>query len=226
MTAPEKRKSLDWEAIERDYRVDTFTLRELADKHDTNAATISRRIKQDREKDPSRWQKDLTKVVRQATNAKLMAALVNNEVNKGQQEVNNVIQAAAEVNSAVILRHREDLKSTRDLAMDMLHELKLATHSPQELEALFALATQGLDAASVASVQQSFRDMLRLHNRVQSINKLADTLSKVQTLDRQAFNLDAPDPGGGEADRPMPDTELASKLAYVVDLGRRRLAGG
>jgi hypothetical protein len=32
MTAPEKRKSLDWEAIERDYRVDTFTLRELASK--------------------------------------------------------------------------------------------------------------------------------------------------------------------------------------------------
>lgn len=223
VNAADKRKRLDWEAIERDYRADTFTLRELADKHGTDAATISRRIKKDRAQDASRWQKDLSEVVRQATNAQLMAALVNNKVNEGQQKVNNVVQAAAAMNSQVILRHRDDLRATRDLAMDMLHELKLTTHSQQELEALLKIATEGMDAESAVAVQQSFRDMLKLHARVTSVNKLADTLSKLQTLDRKAFNLDQED-DSTKPKRAMSEAELASKLAYYVDLGRRRQA--
>jgi hypothetical protein len=39
-----KRRALDWEAIERDYRTGRFTLRELEAKHGTNNATIARKI--------------------------------------------------------------------------------------------------------------------------------------------------------------------------------------
>jgi len=44
VAAPAKlgRRRIDWEAIERDYRTDKFTLRELEAKHGTNNATIAR----------------------------------------------------------------------------------------------------------------------------------------------------------------------------------------
>ena len=107
--APAKRRRIDWEAVERDYRPDTLTLRELADKHGIDHATIARKIKADRASDPGAWPRDLTAAVRDATNAKLMQAMVTSEVTKGQQEVTNAVLAAAEVNTQVILRHRTKL---------------------------------------------------------------------------------------------------------------------
>ena len=193
-----KRHRLDWEAIERDYRTDKFTLRELAAKHTTNAATIVRRQKDDRALDPSRWQKDLGPVVRQATNALLVQQMVNNEVNRGQHEVNNAVLVAAELGKNVILRHREDIQTMRGVAMDMLGELSLTTHKADEIANLFeSVVASELSGPGLAAVQQQFRDFMRLHARVGSAQKLADVLVKLQPAERRAFNLDDEGKGGG-----------------------------
>ena len=224
--ATQKRVSLDWEAIERDWRTGSFTLRELADKHKTDAATISRRQKKDKATDPTRWAKDLTEVVRQATNAKLMGALINEKVNKGQQEVNNVVLAAAQANTDVILRHRTDILATRDLAMDMLHELKLATHSPADLRGIMDLAGMAINDDEVQALRQSFEDLVRLPTRVASIHKLSDTLTKLQNLERKAFSLDDDDPSKRDAaGRELSDVERATRLASIMERAQRAKAG-
>lgn len=104
-----KRKPIDWDAIERDKRTGAFTLRELEAKYGVDNATIARKIKRDRAADPTRWQEDLTEAVRQATSAKLMQATISKEVSKGQQNVSNSVQAAADVNMRVVLAHRARL---------------------------------------------------------------------------------------------------------------------
>lgn len=207
-----KRRRIDWEAIERDYRTGKFTLRELELKYQTDNATISRRMTADRKADPTRWQKDLTKVVRQATNAKLMAEVVSSEVSKGQQNVSNVIQAAAELNTSVILRHRQDIGQTRKLAMDMLNELSVATHTPEQLAALFEAVKGEMGALELTTAQQAFNTLMRLSTRVGSIQKLADTLTKVQTLERKAFGLD--EEGGEDPDDAanLTDAQLDAKI--------------
>lgn len=106
---PRGRVRVDWEAVERDFRTGKFSNVELADKHKLDAATLSRKIKADRKDDPSRWQKDLTEVVRQATNAVLMADLVKSEVKEGQDQVNLTVKAAAEIGAQVIRQHRAKL---------------------------------------------------------------------------------------------------------------------
>ena len=187
----------DWEAAERDYRTGKFSNVELAAKHKIDPATLSRKIKADRALDSARWQKDLTEVVRQATNARLMADLVKEKVKEGQEQVNVAVQAAALQNTEVILRQRGDIKNARDLAIDMLQELRLGTHSPEELQGLLRAATEGMDPEDLPAVQQSFKDLLKLHSRVTSVQRLADTLSKLQSLERKAFSLDDDDGDGG-----------------------------
>lgn len=208
-----KRQRIDWEAVERDFRLGCFTNVELAAKHRTNPATLSRKIKADQALDQDRWQKDLTEVVRQATNARLMAELVKESQDHGQQaaqegqeKVKTAIQAAAEVNVQIIRQHQRDAGATRALVMDMLAELTLATHKPGELERLSEIMTEGsgADADDAAEARNAVKDMLDIHKRVASIQKLADTLNKLQPLERRAYGIKDDEDVGDKARRSLP----------------------
>lgn len=208
-----KRQRIDWEAVERDYRLGQFSNVELAAKHRTNPATLSRKIKADQALDIDRWQKDLTEVVRQATNARLIAELVKDSqdqgqeaAREGQEKVKTAVQVAAEVNVQIIRQHQRDAGSTRALVMDMLAELTLATHKPSELERLSEIMAEGQDANAddVAEARVAVKDMLDIHKRVASIQKLADTLNKLQPLERKAYGIKDDEDAGDKARRSLP----------------------
>ena len=85
IAVPVKRRT-DWEAVERDYRIDKFTLRELAKKHDANHATIARRAEREG------WTKDLTGAIRQATNARVISETVQQKCDTAQQNATDTAQ--------------------------------------------------------------------------------------------------------------------------------------
>lgn len=187
------KRRADWDAIERDYRTGKFTDQELADKYD-NVVTrqaISKRAKE------KKWQKDLTDAVRRATNAKLIGDMAEKKVAEqvaegvanSCQNATDTVLIAAEINKQVILKHRGDISKTNELAMDMLNELSLATLKRAEIEELFEKVTGDLAGPALQAAQNQFKDMMRVHNRVGSVHKLADTLAKLQTLERRAFSI-------------------------------------
>ena len=199
-----KRQKADWEAIERDYRTGKWSGQELASKHG-NVVTRQAISKRAREKG---WTQDLSEAVRHATRASVIQAEVASRVAKkvaetvagnvaeSFQATTNTVLAAAEVNKQVILGHRSDIRATRDLTFALLNELRTATLDPDKLEALFAKVSEDLDDIGTRLLADSFRDLMRLSNRVASVHKLADTLSKVQAMERKAFGLDD-EAGGG-----------------------------
>ncbi|MEY3251287.1 MAG: hypothetical protein RL227_260 [Pseudomonadota bacterium] len=218
-TEAPKRRRIDWEAVERDYRTGQLSNVELAAKHGTNPSTLSRKIKDDQALDQDRWQKDLTEVVRQATNARLMAELVKESqdpsqaaVREGQEKVKTAIQVAAEVNANVIRQHQRDAGTTRALVMDMLAELTLATHKAPEIARLAEIVSEGqsADPTDIDEARRAVSDMLDIHKRVASIQKLADTLHKLQPLERRAHGIK-----DDEGDKP-PRSSLAIEF---VDAG-------
>jgi hypothetical protein len=73
------------------------------------------------------WTQDLADQIRQATNARLVAQLVDEEVAKTGREIANSVIAAADINAQVILSHRKRLSALHaDLedAKALLHSLK------------------------------------------------------------------------------------------------------
>lgn len=104
-------KRVDWEAVERDYRTGSLSLRELGLKHNVDHAAIARK------KTKEGWTQDLSAAVRQATNAALIQEIVNTAVNDGQQSVTTVVLAAAEVNRQVITGHRKALQQLESDAL-------------------------------------------------------------------------------------------------------------
>lgn len=208
-----KRTRHDWDAVERDYRTGKLTLKELEAKHGPGYADISRRAKK------YEWSQDLRVAVKQATNAALIAETTKAVTNEAQTQTTNVVLAAAELNKQVILGDRSRIKGASELAMDMLHELRLTTHSGDELAALFKQVSEGMDEDAVEALQQSVQDMLRLHNRVGSLHKLIDTLTKLQAMERKAFGLDDADLDESLDKALPPPNESARRIAYALRRG-------
>jgi hypothetical protein len=193
-----KRKAHDWDAIERDWRTGTFTLRELETKHKVDNTVIARRMKQDRKKDPSRWQKDLQKVVRQATNAALMSATVSKMVSEGQQDVSNTVLAAAELNKRVILGHREELTKLRGVALGLLDEVVASRLSEDEQRLLTEILASGGSDADLDKAREAVRKALSRSSRVTDAKALAEIIGKVQAGERVAYGLNEDDGKSGD----------------------------
>ena len=114
----DKKRRVDWDAVERDYRTDTLTLRELAAKHGVTHTTISRRAEREG------WQKDLTEAVRQATNTRLINETVQQKCTTAHQNATDTVLVAAEVNTRVVMAHCKRLADLHRLAEDAQAKLE------------------------------------------------------------------------------------------------------
>jgi hypothetical protein len=115
-----KRARVDWDAVERDYRAGSFTLRELASKYGCSHQAIAKQAK------AGGWTQDLTKAVRAATNARLIQEQVAKQVAASGQAVANAVISVAEANTQIILKHRrrlDRLNEDADKAREKLIEL-------------------------------------------------------------------------------------------------------
>lgn len=218
-TEPVSRHRVDWPAAERDFRTGKYSQVEISKLHGMAEATLCRRIKRDQETDASRWQPDLTLAVRQATNAALMAELVKTEVNEGQDKVKISILTAAEIGKNVIMRHRQDLVKTRDVAMGLLAELERTALLADKQDLLIEiLAGEDATEADLIIARKAVHRAIDLGERVTNVKQLADTFTKLQISERKAHSLDDAEPREGAKDDVdgMTTAELAVKLAYIM----------
>ncbi len=167
-TQPKKPKP-DKGAVERDYRTGRFTLRELEAKHGVNNATISRWAAKEG------WTQDLSIAIKQATNSKLIAAMVQQECSAAQHSAANTVLAAADVNVGVLLSHQRRLavlNADAEAARAMLLELGGT-----------------VDDVKTAAIY------------VSALESAARTTRIVIDAERKAFQLD--EPGADESAKPQ-----------------------
>lgn len=207
---PGKRRT-DWEAVERDYRTDKFTLRELAKKHDANHATIARRAEREG------WTKDLTGAIRKATNARVISETVQQKCDTAQQNATDTVLAAAEVNTRVILGHRTGLKAITDIKRTLLDQIQQAAALLPDLAEVVEMVRKP-DDNSIDRANDALRKAMSRSALVDDLKKLADVDEKVRKGEREAFGLDvAPEDAGGPAStKSMTDAERAIRLARLL----------
>jgi hypothetical protein len=215
---------IDWEAVERDYRTGKFTDVELSKKYSIARQSIIRH-RNSAKAAGTPWLKDLAVVVRQATSAAVIAA----SVQEGVKNVTDTVAAIAQGNAEVILGHRSDIKDLRSAAWEMLGELQAVGGTMHELRE-FLLNLESLEIGAISADEdlgqkekdrrikrlQDEYDRIRkmtfeaadIHNRIGSAKALADTLVKLQTLERKAFGLDDDPTGGKETYEKVLDSVL------------------
>lgn len=195
------RKKPDWDAIERDYRTGKFTLRELAEKHGISHQAIAKRSK------TNGWTQDLGEQIRQATNAKLVANLVDTEIAKGGQAVANAVLVAAEINTQVILKHRTGLQRITNIKEMLLDQIEQAALNLPDLAEAIELV-RNPDENGQDKANDALRKAMSRTSLVDDLKKLAEVDEKVRKGEREAFNI-----AGGED----PDSGAAKRKRVLLD---------
>lgn len=181
------KKAIDWEAVEREYRVGQLSLRAMAEKFACTAAAISKKAKE------KGWVRDATREVRERTRAALLVKPQDNEggVNSVNTRVNTPtredIEVAVQTNLQVINRHRLDISKGHGLVGMLFRQLEDAAQSRADLENLIEEETKE-DETGMRRSKLMKAISLPVHATV--LRDLSTSLKNLIPLERQAYNLD------------------------------------
>jgi hypothetical protein len=161
-----KRKIIDREKLELDYRAGIKTFREMAADHGLSAA----RIKQIA--DEEGWQRDLAAKIKQVAEAKLNKSILNANLNNEARKASEteVVNASADQVVSVRLSHRTRITKAINIVADLFDEL----HADSELR---------LNKADDA------KKPLALQTRTAIAKSLTDSLKTVIGLEREAYSI-------------------------------------
>lgn len=175
-------KSIDWDAIERDYRIGQLTVRQIGEKHGVAYPSVSRKAKK------CGWKQDLTDVVRSVTAAKVTAAVAeeaNKRITEGEQATYSEVELAANANVAIIMRHQKRAVRLGSLLENMLGELEEVSANPATLEQL-VLAVGQNDPLAADGINQ----LRSVHKRMDTLKVASEINIKVQDAERKACSID------------------------------------
>lgn len=197
----DKRKKIDWEAVEREYRAGQLSIREIARQHDVSDGAIRKRAKN------KGWSQDLSEKVRE----KVRTDLVRTEVRTPNASDKEVIEAAAARGVEVVREHRRDINSGRNLVNLLMGQLEEAATSRDEIEDAI------IDETSEDGNGKRRAQMLRavsLPGHAGTLRDLSTAMKNLIALERQAFNMD--EKQGPVSDLESVLNEVAQRNASLV----------
>lgn len=186
------RKSIDWEAVERDYRLNRLTERQLAEVHEVSRTAIQNRAKK------YEWKRDLSDAVKVATKAAMIEDAKLKAVQLGQsvgQELANsqisAVEAAVTQNVRVLKKHQEIGDDLAEFGRGLHRELVELSRNKDSIEQLVLAVGQ-----NEPDVAERIARVTSITNRVALYEKLANGFGKTIAIQRQANGLDDKDDGG------------------------------
>ncbi|MDR3538790.1 MAG: hypothetical protein P4L71_20005 [Acetobacteraceae bacterium] len=156
------RKQVDWEAVEREYRAGQLSAREIGRIHGVSHTAINRRAKTEG------WVQNLSGRVREAAEAKLVAAEVSSQVSAATTR--ETVETAAARVVQLVRSHRSDISALRAIVKRMVEGLARVAGG---------IPLQPGDDALLGSRQGA----------IDGSDKLASALQRMVALERQAFGL-------------------------------------
>lgn len=179
MSDKPQRKVVDWESVEREYRVGQLSVREIGVSHGVSHVAIAKRAKK------YEWSRNLAPQVRSEIESKLVTDAVTNAVTAGNMK--EIIQAAAERGVEVVRQHRSSLQIGHRLVKQLFSQLEEAATLREEIEETIAEATSGdKDDKRLNAMLKA----VALPSHAGVIKDLATALGKIVVLERQAFGID------------------------------------
>lgn len=165
------RKQIDWEAIERDYRLGRLSVREISRRHEIEASTITRRAKKEA------WARDFSEEVKARTRAGLV------EIAKQQAQ-----QHATDSNTA--LRDSVDIAVETNLKVLREHQIGIRGNAER-----LARLTEKFD-----TLAESAADLMDMTKAASSFESLVRAQKTLVGLEREALNIDSKDENAGVGD--------------------------
>lgn len=200
-----RRSDIDWDAIEREYRLGQKSNKQLATEHGVQPSSIGRRAER------YGWIQDKADEVRsRAANILVQAAAAdvpgnatpnaNPNATPNATPTEQQIKVAARVAADVVLGHRRGLTKLSRLRDAMLDEIEAQTEAIDTLARLVEMtrepAQNGIDKRN-----DLLQRVISLPSRVESLKKLTEVDEKIRKGEREAFGITADEDASAEKAR-------------------------
>lgn len=180
----EKKKNIDWEKIELDYRAGIKTLRDIGDEHGISHAAIAKRAKRDD------WTRDLSAKIKAKAEYLVSKSLVTMEVTKEKRIAESeIVEANALKVSEVDLSHRCLTSVSREVLESLLKELKDQIEGREDYEKLGEMMRKP-DQYGNDKLNDQYLKIVSFGGRVDSFKKIADSEKIIIDLERKVYKLE------------------------------------
>lgn len=169
--------------------------------------------------------RDLSVDVKRATQALIaqdaVRAAVDSQVSDAvntliQQSTGAGVLAVADQRRQVLYKHRGQAQSLASTVEKLSGELATCSVDQALLRDLAGkLGQAGLEPDELAALHGQLRELTRLHNRAQTAQRLADTMTKLHTIERRAHSIPDEEPERDPLED-MPDDELEARIARAL----------
>lgn len=178
------KQSIDWDAVELEYRAGVKSLKAIGAEFGVSDAGILKRAKRDD------WTRDLAAKIKAKADAKVSASVVSDEVSALTKVAEKeIVEANAELQARIRREQRTDITRSRTLVMSLLGELEEQTGNlplyKQLGELLYAPDDKGVD-----KLNELYHKVISLGGRTGTMKSLADSLKTLVALEREAFGID------------------------------------
>lgn len=170
-------KRTDWEAIERDYRANVLSLREIGKLHNISEGMIRKKAK------ANGWQRDLTERVDEQVRNELVRSEVRTANPRTEREI---IETAAATVVEVVRSHRKRISRQTALVDLLADQLTEAATNREEIEdEIHAETADDQNGQRRATMLKAVS--LQAHSTI-AVN-LSNALKTLVGLERQAFSI-------------------------------------
>ncbi|TJZ73761.1 hypothetical protein [Chitiniphilus eburneus] len=207
----------DWEVIERDYRAGIKSLRQMAEEHGITHGAINKRAKRDG------WTRDLSAKIQARADALVSAQAVSSQVSaESKIAEREIVEANANAIVAVRLAHRRDIGRGRELVSRLFSELELqcGADTVALLEQLGEMMRDP-DQYGRDRLNDLYQKIISLPGRAKTMKDLAESLTKLVSMERQAFGMDA-DTSEDDRGSTLTEAQRVSRIAALLDKARRQ----
>lgn len=212
-----KRKRIDYEMMEADWRAGLLSPRQIAAKYiKATGQSVSHAAIIKHFRDKRDIPRDLAAKVQAKAEALVTASLVTEEVTPQEKEKRQarddaIVDANARAVADVRLAHRKDIHRARTLTNAMLDELQTQT-DPEVLPVLRELGEimRDPDERGRDKLNDLYHYVIGLPERSKTLKSLGETLQRLVDMERKAFGLDKVEPSAADPFKAMLDRISAS----------------
>lgn len=174
--------AIDWDLVQREYRLGQKTMSQIATEFGIQTSSISRRAKKEG------WVQDKAPEVNARAKAVLLVSNTEKQ-NANATPDRNAIEAAAEVRIEVVLGHRKGLRRLREIRDKLLNHLDQAVDEMPDLAEVIDLARRE-NEYGVDKFNDAMKKAMGRSDLVDDLKKLAEVDDRVRKGEREAFNID------------------------------------
>lgn len=179
--------AIDWDAIEKQYRLGQKSNRQLASEFGVSISQIGRRAEK------FGWVVDKAEEVNAVANALLIQSSAGN-ANPNATPSALEIKAAGQAVADVVLGHRKGLARLRSLRDKLLGEIEAVTDNVELFQRLGEMLDESGQDDSGREVRdrlnETYRKVISLSGRIDDAKKIVEIDEKIRKGEREAFGVD------------------------------------